>query len=245
MDDVEPRLARIERLVAAQAGPAEPRGGALDKLSRVCGAVLECIPASAASVSMMTADQPGTVVADAGVGGGALAELQFVLGEGPCLDAFASRRPVLESQLATGGLRRWPHYSAAALARGAQAAFAFPLQFGAARLGVLDILRDRPGSLSETNLHDATTFAQVAMSSLLDGQEGAPDGGSGQMVEEVLMPQTELYQAQGMVMVMLGVTLTEAMARLRAHAFSHERSLGEVARDIVAGRLSLQRDDGQ
>ena len=41
-------------------------------------------------------------------------ELQFELGEGPCMDAFASRRPVLEADLVVGGTARWPLYAAAA-----------------------------------------------------------------------------------------------------------------------------------
>jgi len=41
-------------------------------------------------------------------------------------------------------------------------------------------------------------------------------------------------------MVDLGVSLPEAMALLRAHAFIHERPLADVARDVVAGRQALE-----
>ena len=41
--------------------------------------------------------------------------------------------------------------------------------------------------------------------------------------------QSVLYQAQGMVMVQLGVDLAEAMARLRAHAYAVDRRLADVA----------------
>jgi AmiR/NasT family two-component response regulator len=50
-----------------------------------------------------------------------------------------------------------------------------------------------------------------------------------------------VYQAQGMVMIQLQVGLTQAMSRLRAHAFAHDRPLGDVARDVVARRLVLRR----
>jgi hypothetical protein len=43
-----------------------------------------------------------------------------------------------------------------------------------------------------------------------------------------------------MVMVDLGVSLTEAMALLRAHAFTLGQPLAEVAREVVAGRLRLE-----
>ena len=43
-------------------------------------------------------------------------------------------------------------------------------------------------------------------------------------------------------MVDLGVGIEEAMARLRAHAFAEGRTIRDVAADIVAGSLTLDRD---
>ena len=74
-------------------------------------------------------------------------ELQVTLGEGPCVDAFQTRRAVLVPDLAANAAR-WPMYAPAAYGSGVAAAFAFPLQVGAARLGVLDVFRARPGPLS-------------------------------------------------------------------------------------------------
>jgi hypothetical protein len=45
-----------------------------------------------------------------------------------------------------------------------------------------------------------------------------------------------------MTMVDLGVPLGDALARLRAHAYTHDRPLQDIARDIVAGRLRLEPD---
>jgi AmiR/NasT family two-component response regulator len=45
-----------------------------------------------------------------------------------------------------------------------------------------------------------------------------------------------------MVMVDLGVGIEEAMARLRAHSYAEGRPIGDVAQDIVAGKLALDRD---
>ena len=45
-----------------------------------------------------------------------------------------------------------------------------------------------------------------------------------------------------MTMVDLGVGIDEAMARLRGHAFAEGRSVDDVAKDVVAGRLRLGRD---
>ena len=45
-----------------------------------------------------------------------------------------------------------------------------------------------------------------------------------------------------MVMVQLGVSVIAALALLRAYAYANERSLDDVARDVVARILRLDRD---
>ena len=52
----------------------------------------------------------------------------------------------------------------------------------------------------------------------------------------------EVYQAQGMVMVQLDVSLQEAMSRLRAYAYVNDRRLNDVAADIVTGKLRMEVD---
>jgi hypothetical protein len=45
-----------------------------------------------------------------------------------------------------------------------------------------------------------------------------------------------------MVSVQLGVSLVEALARMRAYAFAEDRPLAHVARDVVARTLAFDRD---
>nr|WP_245806278.1 GAF and ANTAR domain-containing protein [Cryptosporangium aurantiacum] len=171
-----------------------------------------------------------------------LEELQFVLGEGPCVDAFDSRRPVLVGDLAEDGMARWPMYAPAVHDHGVRAVFAIPLQIGGARLGVLDVFRDRAGALSSEQLTDALTFADVAVSALLDEQDGLGAAGRAGITDAV-EHRAELFQAQGMVMVQIGGTISEAMARMRAYAYAESRGLSEIARDVVTGRLSFEQDN--
>jgi ANTAR domain-containing protein/GAF domain-containing protein len=190
----------------------------------------------------MTADgvQPVAVASDPRTQ--ALEEQQFSFGEGPCVDAFAGRRPVLEPDLGDQAGKRWPAYTPAARGQGVGAVFAFPLQVGAARLGVLNIYRDRPGTLSPGALGQALTFAEVALWVLLEGQDEARTDQPADGLEAAVDSRAELFQAQGMVMIQLGVSLAEAMARLRAHAYARDRRLGDIARDVVARRLQLEPD---
>jgi hypothetical protein len=90
-----------------------------------------------------------------------LEDLQLTVGEGPCLDAFASGGPVLVADLAAQ-TARWPAFTPAACELGAAAVFSFPLQIGVVRLGSLDLYRDVPGPLSPAELTDALILSDVA-----------------------------------------------------------------------------------
>lgn len=104
---------------------------------------------------------------------------------------------------------------------------------------VLDVFRTHPGPLSRDELGEAITLSDLAVTALLDGQ----DQGDGERdIDGGIEQGAVLWQAQGMVMVTLSVTITEALVRLRAHAYATDRRLSEVAADIVAGRLRLDRD---
>lgn len=54
--------------------------------------------------------------------------------------------------------------------------------------------------------------------------------------------RAEVFQAQGMVMVQLAVSLAEALLRIRAHAYPEERPVADVARDVVNRTLRFDRD---
>ena len=94
-------------------------------------------------------------------------DLQFALGEGPCMDATRSGRPVLCSDLSVDGVARWPAFSSGAARAGVAAAFTFPLQVGALAIGALDLYRDRQGPLSTPQVAEAVAFADAAVSVLL------------------------------------------------------------------------------
>jgi hypothetical protein len=204
-------------------------------LERTCIDAARALSASGVGVSVMANDGVHGMAAASDAHTALVEELAFTYGEGPCIDAFAAGAPVLVSDLADGLVARWPMYTPAVRAEGITAVFAFPLQIGAARLGVLDVLRTHPGPLSRSLLGEALTIADRLVTLMLDGHEradGALDIGH----------QAELFQAQGMVTIQLGVSLAEAMVRIRAHAYASDRPLSEVAADIVARRLRLDTE---
>jgi hypothetical protein len=164
-------------------------------------------------------------------------ELQFMFGEGPCVDAMTERRPVSESDLSVGGLARWPGFTPAAAGAGVGAVMGYPLAVGDVALGALNLYRDRPGALSAEQHADALVTADVVATEILCRHAEEPDGPvDPDLVGEAGM-RLVVHQASGMVAVQLGATVDEALARISAYAFAHGVSLSDVAAGIVARRI--------
>lgn len=242
MTGVDDQLARVMELIARQPAAPEDADGVIGGLRRLCGAAVQALSARGAAMSVLAEDGVRGAAVASDAASERIEDLQFVLGEGPCIEAFASRRPVLVPDLVGDAVARWPAYAAGAGDLGIRAVFAFPLQIGAARLGVLEIFRARPGRLARSELSHALAFAEVAVTILLDGQERASPGAAPSGLAGAVERRAELFQAQGMVMVQLGTGLTEALARIRAHAYAEDRHLSEVAADVIARRLRFDPD---
>ena len=240
MDEPGAQRRRLVGLVRSEPAVGDDSPGTPGLLRRLCTAVTNTLPATWAGISLVEEGQVGGTIAGSDGHARRLEGLQFELGEGPCVDAVRARRPVLEADLGGAGFGRWPGYAPAAHRRGARGVFAFPLQVGGVCVGVLDVYQDRSGPMPALAVRSALGFADLAMDMLVDGQAAASAGQVEPDVNEVMAPRLEVYQAQGMVMVDLGVSLTEAMALLRAHAFTLGRPLGDVAREVVAGTLRLE-----
>lgn len=244
MSGTEHQRAKVKRLIEMEPDLGRAQDGSGAWLGGLCKLAVRTLPATGVGISVMSGrpDTPSLSTAS-DVVSGQVEDLQFVLGEGPCLEAYTARKPVVAVDLGLEASGRWPAYSPAAQNLGVRAVFAFPMQVGSARLGVLDVYQDQPGALSEPAMAMAQVFADAAMTSLLAGQQAAGQDRSPEALEDALHHRMEVYQAQGMVQVQLEVSTGEAMLRLRAYAFAAGRSISEVAADIVSRRLKLQRDN--
>jgi len=232
---------RAERLTAAEE-PGEGISGTAQTLHRLCRAAAKDLSAAGAAISLISGSGGLGMAAASDPVSELVEELQFTLGEGPCLDAVRSRRPVLTEDLVGDGTARWPGYAPAAAENGVRAVFAFPLAAGASCLGALDVYRHYTGPLAPESLAAAVTFAAYAATVLLEGQEHAGPDRTPPGLDDVLARRFEVYQAQGMLTVQLEVGLEEALARLRAHAFAHGRNLLDVARDVLSGTIIIESD---
>jgi len=203
----------------------------------LCRVSADVVAVSGAGIMLMSDDAARGSLCSSNAVSRLLEDLQYMLGEGPCVDAYAKDRPVLEPDLLDAGAPRWPVFTPSAVEAGARAVFGFPLRVGAARLGALNLYRDGPGPLSDGQHRDALVIADVVARSILSMQADAPAGGLGAEMDDGPDLRLVVHQATGMVSAQLDVTIAEAMARLRAHAFASGRPLADIAVDIVARAL--------
>jgi AmiR/NasT family two-component response regulator len=84
---------------------------------------------------------------------------------------------------------------------------------------------------------DAVLLAGLTTSALLEYNEENELAGDDQL--RVAVSYQDVNMATGMLAARLKIGLEDAFARLRAHAYSEGRSVLEVARDVLARRISL------
>jgi hypothetical protein len=183
-----------------------------------------------------------------------LDELQYTVGEGPCLDAYLYDSPQfypdLDNVVQTS---RWPTFAADATRLGAHALFAFPIPDGQRPAGVLELYRRCAGSLTAAQYASAATCAAAigvrlqsnwqAHAAQFDSAEQAIDAaataGSASGDSTDAFTRTQIHIAGGMVAVQLAIHADEAIDRLRAYSFARNLAISAVAADIIARRLTL------
>jgi hypothetical protein len=227
--------------MAVQAG--RPRALAL--IERIAAACVESTGVDGTGVSLVTTEGGNRgIVSCTNDIAGKLEELQLSLGHGPCVDAATTGNPVLLEDLqdvGEGVSLRWPAFLSEAAGMGVRSVFALPLGIGAIALGTMDLYRSTPGPLQAAQLSAALLAADsmaVALLGLNEGHTRLDDDDSDWSPHLVV-----IHQAAGMMRVQLGVHIQEALIRLRATAFAEQRSINELAGDVVADRRRFTKED--
>jgi hypothetical protein len=217
------------------------REGVADRLRGICELCVAELGVTGARVRVLgrvAADGGGALVYATDTLGQRLEDLASTSGVGPCFDAFTHRHPLLIPDLALEQ-SRWPGFATEALEAGVAALFTFPLQIGGARVGVLELHRVASGPLTADQLADSLLLSDEATETILDDLDGLRPMELPEMVDI----QAKVHQATGFVAVELGVSLNEALLRIRGHAFAHRQTLDDVARQIIERRLQLEHGE--
>jgi GAF domain-containing protein len=213
--------------------------------SRLCQVCAEVTALSGAGIMLLADGRPQGSVCTTNDVSALIEEMQYTLGEGPCVDAFRQGRPVLVPELAETTEVRWLAFAEPVTAAGARAVFGFPVTIGDVRLGVLSLYRDQPGPLSAEQHANALAAAEVAARAILNMQADAAPGDLGAELEAGANFRFVVHQAAGMVAVQLTVPVDDALLRLRAHAFSTDRLVVDVATDVINRQLRFDPEGTQ
>jgi GAF domain-containing protein len=239
MPDADDLTESVGQVRAAVLAELRERASSDQPLRLVCQACVRLLPVDGASVSMMTATAERTVLYASDEVVARIEALQFSLGEGPCVEAFETRRPVLVPDLPAALAQSWPVFAEEMIDQPVSAIFALPLRSDAISLGAMDLYRRRTGRLSPRELAIALALADVAAMALLAVRIGeSPMGGTGARQWGLYGDRGLVHQASGVVMAALDLTSEQALSRLRGYAFASGRMVDDVAREIVARVLS-------
>jgi hypothetical protein len=205
----------------------------------LCSRCRDLLSVSGAAISLLTATNVAALCAS-GDHYAALEEAQFTLGEGPSREAFLTGQPVLEDQLSSAAPIRWP--ALAGLVRDArvEGIFAFPLQIGAVRTGVLTLYQKEQAAWSQAQHADALIAADALTHVILSIQAKAPPGALAEALRDVGSYRAEVHQASGMLSAQADISVSEALVRLRSLAYVSERLISDLALAVIARRLRLE-----
>jgi GAF domain len=241
-------VAARERLKAELGAALAGAGGALSAADRLCRACVTLLEVDGAAVSLMHEGSSQGTFGSSGELSRRLDEFQFTFGEGPCVDAVRSGRPVLVGDLQAPEAERWPAFGRAVLDAGVRAVYALPVTISHAPIGALDLFSIRPGSMTAEGLDGGLWAAELAALPLLDLMTSdldwvaAGEGGDG-WKQLASLQRIEVYQATGMLVGELDIDPAEALVRLRAYAFAQGLTASEIAWAIVERRIVLSDEE--
>jgi hypothetical protein len=169
-----------------------------------------------------------------------LEEAQDVTGQGPGPEAFTTgtyQRGDFEDAQATD--ERWPLLNFDSVPHLLPVVVhALPLGPPTSAIGVLTLYqrgtgRDIDQDAAEVVARAVTAVIMADLPGELDGEHG------------VWSERAEVHQATGMVVAQLHVPEEDALALIRAHAYSHDQSVKTTARAVVNHRLTFSASPDQ
>jgi len=219
-----------------------------ERLARACARVL---PVDGAGISLFFASDRRLPLGASDPVSAEAERLQFTAGEGPCLSAHAEGAPVVADESTIGA--RWPAFHDALVTRTPiRGTISLPLRNGLEGIGALDLYVVPPNDVAALSLQDALTVTEeiaavLQEQSLHDRQHS---DGPAWLDAPAAQQRSTVWQAIGFVNAALRVPSPDALALLRAHAYSSGQSVDDFAgqvldREVEVDELSLDSDSSR
>lgn len=209
-----------------------------ERHTSMCRPFVRALSIHSASICTLGAPFGSETVSASAPFAAAFDELQFDLGEGPSWDAMTTRRPVLIPDLHSVPHAPWPALQKAALKINVRSVYAFPLTMGSLDIGAVSLFSQGAQVLTPGQIADAEVLAQIAASQVLR-RSLASHPVKANLEDNEGYSRRVVHQATGMVLAQLNLSAADALLIIHGHAFSHGRSVRQVAADVVTRRLDF------
>jgi len=196
-------------------------------------AVLAADDASGAGVSLIEPDGYRSSTASTNDLVAQADALQYEMGQGPCLTAWAAGRPVIVEDVRLDS--RWPEWGAAAFDLGLRSCISVPLVSGGLAFGAIKIYWENPQLASPRLVRLLETLAAQAAIFLVNIQTRDRVSSMSEQLKAALLQRNVVGTAKGIIMASHGLDEGEAILHLITRSTREGRTLRDIAQEVIDG----------
>ncbi|MFN7149051.1 MAG: GAF domain-containing protein [Microthrixaceae bacterium] len=208
----------------------------IDLLIMLADRCVELFDVTEAGIMLATPDGELRVIASSSETMRSLELFELQAREGPCLDCFTTRRPVLNRNLDRDD-GRWPRFGDKARDAGIHSVHALPLRLRDTVIGALNLFRPDPGELDDADVHAAQALADAATIAILQHRAVIETRVVNEQLQQALDSRVVIEQAKGILSERAGTEMDQAFAMLRHYARTNNLGLASVAGSLIDGSL--------
>ena len=230
--DLQASVTALSRLAANRLGLEE-------LLTEVATFAVRAIPG--AGLTLLQDDRSDTVVTTTDFVR-QVDDIQYRLGEGPCISAAEQAQTVLSGSL--GADPRWPRFGGSVARLGVHSALSLPLVTPDGVVGAINVYAHAKHAFDSHAARVGELFAVPAAIAVQNAQVLDQTRRLALQLEHAVQTRGTLERAVGIIISRTGATPDEALARLRRLSQTEHRKLNAIADSIVeeAGRRARARN---
>ncbi len=189
------------------------------------------------AVGLVLADQRGSLqfMAASNESGRILELLQLQAQEGPCLECFVTRQPVVNSSL-EDATDLWPRFAPQAIDAGFNSVHAFPMRLRDEVIGALNLFNTGVSHFEPTEARVVQSLADVATIAILQERSIARAEALTEQLQGALNSRIVIEQAKGALSRIEGISVDQAFDMMRRQARNTQTRLIDVATAVLGRR---------
>jgi signal transduction protein with GAF and PtsI domain len=221
----------VARTVAELRATLPQAGDLLTGLQRVVEATRTVVGVDGTGLTLALEDGRPRWVAVSDAAMELLEQIQYDLGEGPCLAAYAEDRVVAIEDLRSELV--WDRLTAVVGQLQVRGLLSVPVRLASQPIGTLSVSATRPRAWSTGEVQALGALAVVTAELVSTGVELAVRDREVAQLQQALTSRVWIEQAKGVLAATQGVSPDAAFQRLRARARSSSRKLADLAQEVV------------